>query len=418
MKVLWITNIPFSHHNELLKREGGPLASGAWLYAAFESSSVCGDIDLHIVTVSEIGETISGKFENCTFHVLPGGNMRDYDMESEINLQHWNRLRNSIDPDIVLLWGTESRFAYTATKAFQGKRIVVFIQGVLHSICDHYFDGIPYQYRCCTLRDFIGYTTAQDSYPILKKNVAIEKYILSNAYGVVVENNWCEAQCISINPQLHVYRCQLPIKSVFYKKKWNLATSERYSLFTNGGGSTFKGHHILFQALAIIKKEYPNVKCYIPGPNYIKQKDNIRRRTGYFKWLIKLYKEHRLSDNIIFAGILNSEQMANYIASKHIFVMPSTVENHSSSLIEAMIVGAPCVSSLVGGTADLIQSGENGILYNSLEATTLAGSIIKLFTDDELTTKIALGARISSNNRNRDFGGAILNIYNQVIEGK
>lgn len=414
MKVLWITNMPFSHHYDLLHRTAGAISSGSWLYAAYESSLNCSNIELHIATVSNVINTVSGKYDNNYFHILPGGDMLNYGCTSEENLKHWKGLKDEINPDIVLIWGTESKFAYTATKAFKEKKVVVFIQGVLNSIVDHFFDGIPFKYRCCTPRDFAGYLTGKDSYPILKKSLGCENYVLENAHGVIVENDWCESQCRAINPRLQIYQCYLPIRQEFYERRWSLDKVERNSIFTNAGGSTFKGHHILFQALAIVKKTYPDVKCYIPGANYIEYKKCFTRRTGYFSWLMKIYKENNLQENILFTGTLSPAEMADYLANKHIYVMPSTAENHSSSLIEAMIVGAPCISSLVGGTGGLIHTGVNGVLYNSLEAKTLAGSILKLFSDDRLTQRYAKENSAYSQRRKRDFGNSILEIYKQI----
>ena len=54
---------------------------------------------------------------------------------------------------------------------------------------------------------------------------------------------------------------------------------------------------------------------------------------------------------------------AQEMETANVFVMPSSIENHSSTLIEAMIVGVPCVASDVGGISELITHGKTGFLY-------------------------------------------------------
>ena len=109
------------------------------------------------------------------------------------------------------------------------------------------------------------------------------------------------------------------------------------------------------------------------------------------------------------------DAMAEYLKKCHVYVMPSMIENHSSSLIEAMIVGTPCVTSMVGGTASLINNGENGFMYNSLEYMSLAGYIIKIFCDPALCEKISLNAFQIREKRNSDFGIEMSRIYKQCI---
>lgn len=188
-----------------------------------------------------------------------------------------------------------------------------------------------------------------------------------------------------------------------------------YTIFTNAGGATIKGHHILFKAIAIVKEKYPHVKVYIPGYNYLEQVHQLKKRSGYLEYLYKIYKENKLYENIEFTGLLTAKEMTSHIASCNVYVMPSLVENHSSSLIEAMIVGAPCVSSLVGGTANLIRYGENGYLYNSLEPVSLSGCIIQLFDDAKLAKSISNSVIKIREERKQEFGEAMLDIYQAYI---
>lgn len=416
MKVLWITNLPFAYHNNLLGKDYNAVISGSWLYAAYNSSKMDDNVELHIATVANIQNTQTGVQDRTTFYVLPGGNMSNYDINSEKNIRSWQTLKDKVQPDLVFFWGTESKFSYVASNVFKNFPIIVYIQGVLHSIVNHFFDAVPSKYRLYTIKDAIDIIGGREAFSLYNKMVPLEDTILKNAYGVVVENDWCEDQCKMANPKLHVYRNYLPIRQEFYNVKWSKDEMVQHSIFTNAGSSTIKGHHILFHALSIVKQSFPDVKVYIPGINYLRDMVGLKRCTGYIKYLQQLYTKYHLEENVIFTGSLTAEDMAICIKKCNVYVMPSLVENHSSSLIEAMIVGAPCVSSLVGGTASLIMPGINGYLYNSLEPVTLAGCITRLFSNLELSQSFSNEALIIRTSRMQDFGRAISEIYNDVLK--
>lgn len=392
MRVLWITNTPFGYHNQLMKKETATIASGSWLYAAYDDIKKETNISLCIATVAEVNKVLSGSYNNDKFYILPGGNMAQYNSNSNENIGHWEKIKQEFKPQLVIIWGTESKFSLTASRIFRDIPIYVYIQGILKNIVHHYFDGIPFKYRLSTFRDIADLTLHRNPYYFYKNQIKLENEILKTAAGVIVENDWCAIQCKEINPDLKIIFSNLPIRKEFYEKKWNLETMNPLTIFTNAGGATIKGHHILFLALSIIKKQFNNVKLLIPGLNYLKELNNLKRRTGYLNYLKHIYEENKLERNIEFLGFLKPSEMADRIKECNVFAMPSLAENHSSSLIEALIVGAPCVSSLVGGTGSLITQGYNGFLYNSLEPTSLAGYISKIFIDNKLANDLSNNA--------------------------
>ena len=413
MKVLWITNIAFAHHQQMLGLQE-IVTGGSWLYAAYDGAKRSSDVQLHIATSSNVKQLLKSESEGNFFYILPGGGTRGYDIDSADNLDYWKNLRSEVEPDLVIVWGTECRFSYVAMKAMEGLRIAIYMQGVIRSIYGHYFEGVPDKYRLCTIRDVMDKLDSNSQLNSYKTQVALEKEMLKMATAVIVENDWCEDLCKNINQRLKVYRNLLPIREVFYTKTWDINKMERHSIFTNAGGYPIKGHHILFQALSIVKKQIPNFKCYIPGTP-LSVFDSVKRRNGYIKWLLNIIKDNHLESNIVFTGNLTSEKMVDRIACCNVYVMPSIMENHSSSLIEAMISGAPCVSSLVGGTASIVNPKVNAILYNSLDYESLAGSIIRIFEDDDLATKLSSNALKIRDDRRTDFGEEMSIIYKDLM---
>lgn len=414
MKILWITNMLFSHHRTMMGLDPGQVTGGTWLNAAYEASLYDPSIELHIATTGNVQSVRKDKKDGNTFYILPGKYYIDYDVKSVNNQTQWQNLINGIMPDAAIVWGTETCFAYLAMKALKHIPTAIYMQGIIRCIYDHYFDGVPNKYVTLTLRDIVDKYNPKSQYNYYKKQRLIENEMIRMANAVIIENDWCEDKCRNINPNLKIFRNLLPIRDTFYSKQWKLDNTERHSIFTNAGGYPIKGHHILFKALSIVKKHFPDFKCYVPGAK-LSVFNNWRHRTGYTTYLSHLINENNLKENIIYTGNLSSEQMVERICKCNIFIMPSIVENHSSSLIEAMIVGAPSISSLVGGTASLVEHCKNGILYNSLDAESLAGYIIRLFKDENLVKSLADNSLKIRLSRKQDFGKEMNKIYSQLI---
>lgn len=416
MRILWVTNVPFAYHNEMLGRPNGAVGGGSWLYAAYDAVRKNTSIELHVVTSCPVERHMKQQFENSWFHILPGGNMKTYDHTSSRNRQMCEQLRAEISPDIVVIWGTESKLAYLISEVFRSMPILVYMQGVIQSIYQRYYDGVPFLCRYRTLRDIVNLFDKHAQYQNFRAQTKLEQKILHNAKAVIVENDWCEDMCKMINPDLVFFRNKLPIRADYFNYDWNIDNIERHTIFANAGGYSIKGHHILYQALVIVKKIYPDVKVYIPGNNYLKAYGDFKHRTGYFRWLQQIVDRHQLAENIEFTGVLTPAQMARYIQRCNVYVMPSVCENHSASLIEALIVGAPSVASLVGGVGTLIENKKNGIIYNSVDYMSLAGNIVRIFSDERLALTLSDNARKIRSLRQGNFGREMDLIYAELAK--
>ena len=415
MKILWVTNLLFEHHRTMMGQDASQVTGGGWLNAAYTASTGVEDLQLHIVTVANIAQRQTGERDGNVFYILPGGGTRNYDIDSVSNKKEWERLREEIHPDAVVIWGTETRHAYLAVKTMQGLPIALYMQGVMSSISGHFYEGLPHKYQCRTIRDYLNKLDKSSELHHYQRQTPLEAEMFKMATAAIVENDWCEDMCRVVNPRLKIYRNKLPIREIFYKGEWSSDKMVPHTIFTNAGGYPIKGHHILFEALAKVRQQYPDFKCYVPGPK-LSLFDGVKRTTGFSLYLNQLIQENNLQKNIIYTGPLTSEQMVEHLETCNAYVMPSIVENHSSSLIEAMIVGAPCVSSLVGGTAGLVQYGVDALLYNSLDSDSLAGCIIRLFANPDQAVSLGRNARKIRDARSASFGDEMLNIYSDLIK--
>lgn len=414
MKVLWITSRPIAG----TCGTKGSASSGSWLDAAFESCSKADGLELGVASVGAVKEIKEYHEGKHSFYVLPGGSRVDYKVKSMKNIACWNKLRSMFNPDIIQIWGTEKGYYKLAQDVFHDKPCIIYIQGVLAKIAEEYSAGLSgwTKFVNTSLQDILRGTSINKTQRRFYKLAKTEKALLLQSDGVIVENDWCEDQINAIAPDKKVFRSKLPIKDVFFKQEWEFQNIVPHTIFTNAGAAPIKGHHILFKALSLVVKKYPDVKILIPGFNRMGNslKDRLAQ-SGYSRYLRRLIYRYDLTQNIEYLGVLNSEEMAEAIAKANIFVMPSCIENHSSSLIEAMIVGAPCISSFVGGVGSIAVHKKNALLYNFPDAESLAGSICRLLDDINLLLSISEEAKNIRQDRKVDLAEDFIGIYKSVL---
>ena len=80
------------------------------------------------------------------------------------------------------------------------------------------------------------------------------------------------------------------------------------------------------------------------------------------------------------------------IIGASIFAMASNFEGMSNSLIEAMCLGLPCISTRVSGAVDLIKNDDNGLLVDIGNVNQLSIALSKLAENEEFRLKIGKNA--------------------------
>lgn len=395
MRVLWITNIPFGKLLTLARRSGGE-TSGSWLDATL--NAFIGDSE-HEIIVATIGDTDKVETlcdENITYCLLPGGSAAQYNAALPANKHAWEEIQSIYRPELIHVWGTEFSHGYLALQVMKGIPSVIYMQGVMRQIARYYISGMsPKDLRSSiTLRDIIKRDWIKQAQRKYFRRSMIEAEMINKSGNVIVENDWCAAQCKVIAPDCIVYKCKLNIKSTFFKHTWDIGKIEPYSIMNNGAEYPIKGLHILLKALELVVKEYPQTKLYVPGVGSPFERTGLKtlKVDGYSNFIKKIIKNLGLDNHVYFLGRISSEKMAGRMAKSNVFVMSSSIENHSSSLIEAMIVGIPCISSYVGGVPEYVEHNKTGLLYRFEEYEVLASYILKIFGDPKCATDMSMNA--------------------------
>ncbi len=104
-------------------------------------------------------------------------------------------------------------------------------------------------------------------------------------------------------------------------------------------------------------------------------------------------KEHFAGTPTHFAGFLRGEELATAFASGDVFILPSRTETLGLVLLEAMAAGCPVVTPNAGGTADIVQDGVTGHLYDPADEMGHVKAVQQLLADEEHHARVRLQAR-------------------------
>jgi glycosyltransferase involved in cell wall biosynthesis len=154
--------------------------------------------------------------------------------------------------------------------------------------------------------------------------------------------------------------------------------------------------------------------------NELNRKDILFVQIGEFSKLtpvlMELVKSKKLEKNILFLDKL--EKASSVVNQFDLFLMTSEREGGPTSVLEAMLIGVPVVSTQVGVIQEVIIPGESGFYAPVKEPKQLAAKVIELLDDEMLQEKCSKNAKYLIEN---EFNSEVIaqktvTLYKQIIE--
>lgn len=142
-----------------------------------------------------------------------------------------------------------------------------------------------------------------------------------------------------------------------------------------------KNHKMLIEAFAEVVERHPNYELWIYGEGTLREK------------LVTTISECQLEDKVFLPG--NIPDIHQKIADAEMFVLSSNYEGLSNALLEAMMMGLPCISTNCAGSDEYIEDGVNGLLVPVGDKEKMARAMERLIEDDVLRTSIGKAGKKS-----------------------
>jgi glycosyltransferase involved in cell wall biosynthesis len=181
-----------------------------------------------------------------------------------------------------------------------------------------------------------------------------------------------------------------------------LKLPDRKTIMYTGRLSPEKGVEFLLRSFARVKQ---SINCQLiiiaDGP----EKKNI----------VQIVDRLSISDAVLMMSTV--DDVAPYLQAADLFILPSEFEGLSNALLEAMACALPVISTSVGGSIDIIESGVNGLLVEYNNEDHLSQEMSRVLVEHELATSLGKQAKATIE-RHHDMNSIVdeyREVYNSLI---
>lgn len=137
------------------------------------------------------------------------------------------------------------------------------------------------------------------------------------------------------------------------------------------------------EALSAIKMSYPDAELCMVGPD----------KDGSLAPFMKKVEQLGIGDSVKITGKLSKKEWTGLSQDYDIFINTTNFDNHPVSVIEAMALGMPVVSTNVGGIPYLVENNSDGTLVEPGNANAFSDAIISLLENPDRAYRMSVNAR-------------------------
>ncbi|MFK8046424.1 MAG: glycosyltransferase family 4 protein [Crocinitomicaceae bacterium] len=225
----------------------------------------------------------------------------------------------------------------------------------------------------------VFYVEHQDSVNKTKLQNFLSIYALKKATGIV---------CLTDTDKKELLEKKLsktPIQVIPNGVRLNTGYKRDYSRNTIIGMASrmtpTKDHSLLLIAFKNIVRDYPKITLEIAGDGQT------------FSAVKALAHELKISENIVFHGMLSDKEMILFYQKITINVLATTSETMSTAILQAMASGLPVITSNIVNNKRIIENGKNGWLYKNKDADDLTEKLRYAINNPKAANKIGMTAQ-------------------------
>lgn len=221
--------------------------------------------------------------------------------------------------------------------------------------------------------------------------VCVSYYGLAQAMRLVPPDQW---------PKLFVGRCALDLDALPPR---SAETHQRRRVICVGRLSAEKGHHGLLQAFRAVRDGGTDVELVLVGDG--PDRDDLVVAVGALE----------LTEHVTFLGRLPERDTLAEIARSDVLVLASFMEGLPVVLMEAMALQVPVIAARVAGIPELVDDGEEGLLFTPGRWSELTESLDELLADAGLRAKMGRAGRAKVESE-FEIGRAVTPLADRLVE--
>lgn len=214
----------------------------------------------------------------------------------------------------------------------------------------------------------------------LKQNPRLSFLIFKNSYQNIAPSGYLKYEFEKEGFKTILIPNVIPIANYTFKERKKIAPKLLYvRAFAKIYNPT-----MAIEVLKELKKTYPKAILCMIGPD----------KDGTLDDVLQLINTYKLQDSVEITGVLSKEEWHEKSEDYDIFINTTNVDNTPISIIEAMALGLPIVSTNVGGLPYLIENNRDGILVDKNNSSVMTNKIIEIV--DKNSISLAKKARIKA----------------------
>lgn len=361
-----------------------PTGTGSWTYELARLLEADGGVDLVIACHTGVAKRVehhSGP--RSELYVPDHGSTRK--LPDARLVAECRALVEEIRPDVVHIHGVEKSYGLALSRL--GVPFVATVHGLVHLLHRGWWGGMSVRdvARVQSLRDLAAGKGVVADYARLRRRGAMERDVLRRASLVIGVSDWDEAHVRALDPAARYVRIPPAIRPEFFARKWRPAADVPYLLAVTTLYPA-KGSLVLVQAFRQLVDEFAGLRLVVAG-------HPPTPGDPYQALLLDRVARLGLTSAVEFAGFRDASDLADLCAGAAVVVVPSFVENCSTALVEAMIVGAPAVVTFTGGTGSTAQDRWSATFVPPGDAELLAHQVARLLRDPAEARRLGSNAR-------------------------
>ncbi len=321
---------------------------------------------------------------------------------------------SEFSPHVIHVHGTENPFGLITTSS--KVPVVISLQGLLDEYRRYVFAGLSFREKISlfTSKAFVLGRGQVHGYLRHLKMARRELEIFRKGKYFIGRTSWDRSVLELENRYAAYYHCDEIMRAPFYTASWNENKTDIHTIYTTSSSMLFKGVEVLLEAFSLLKRAgYAHLQLRIAGvPSSGEWHDFLRHRE-------RMLGLDRLG-GVQWLGRIAPEDIVKEILGAGTYVYPSHIDNSPNALCEALLLGAPCVASAVGGIPTLVSHERTGLLYDDKDPYALASQIKRMLDRRDEAVVFGAAARKTAMQRHDPIAIAdcILEIYRTVASGQ
>jgi len=213
----------------------------------------------------------------------------------------------------------------------------------------------------------------------LKRSPMMSRMLFGGARDLVAPSGYLQAAFLKSGYAVSVIPNFIPIENYPFKLRSKV---EPRLLWVRAFDATYNPQ-MAIRVLHLLADKYPQAALCMVGPD----------KDGSMNSCRQLAQELGIADRVQFTGRLTKREWIELSSDYDLFINTTNFDNTPVSVIEAMALGLPVVSTNVGGVPYLIENGVNGCLIEKDNVEDMFHSLSSILDNPSFAEMLSQFAR-------------------------